>query len=107
MLCESPLKNTPIVHTEQYRCLRFDGEALRFISEHVAAAERDADAPPVALCSWCGRGQHGTDWVDIEELVRAARLLEQTSLPPLSYGICAPCRADMSADVLVPTDTTA
>lgn len=63
---------------------------------------RDADALPVPVCSWCGRGQHGSDWIAIEELVRAGRLLEHDSVPPISYGICATCRSDMSAELLVP-----
>lgn len=62
---------------------------------------RDEAAEAVALCSWCGRGQHGSLWLDIEELVRAARLLERVSMPPISYGICAACRDEMSADLLV------
>ena len=65
-------------------------------------SERDGHAQPIPLCSWCGRGQHGSAWLDIEELVRAARLLEQTSMPPIDYGICSPCRDEMSAELLVP-----
>ncbi|MDH3706532.1 MAG: hypothetical protein OES57_10735, partial [Acidimicrobiia bacterium] len=64
--------------------------------------ERDADARPIPLCSWCGRGQHADAWLDIEDLVRAGRLLERTSMPPISYGICATCRDEMSAELLVP-----
>jgi len=64
--------------------------------------ERDADAPPVPLCSWCGRGQLGARWLDVEELLRAGRLLERTSMPPVSYGICAACRGEMAAELLVP-----
>ncbi|MBT5579631.1 MAG: hypothetical protein HOJ56_04905 [Acidimicrobiaceae bacterium] len=63
---------------------------------------RDDGLRPVPLCSWCGRGEHGSLWLDIEELVQAARLLEQASLPPISYGICGSCRDEMSADLLVP-----
>ena len=63
---------------------------------------RDDGLRPVPLCSWCGRGEHGSMWLDIEELVQAARLLEQASLPPISYGICGSCRDEMSADLLVP-----
>lgn len=65
-------------------------------------SERDTDAPPVALCSWCGRGQHDERWHEVEELVQVARLLEQVSMPPISYGICAACREDMAAELLVP-----
>ncbi len=71
--------------------------------------ERDDTTPPVALCSWCGRGEHESQWLDIEELVQEARLLERTSMPPIAYGICSPCRDDMSAELLVPAvdDSTA
>jgi hypothetical protein len=65
-------------------------------------SERDEDAGTVPLCSWCGRGQYGSLWLDIEELVGAARLLERASMPPISHGICATCRDEMSADLLVP-----
>lgn len=63
-------------------------------------ARRD-DLASVPVCSWCGRGEHGAAWLDIEDLVRVARLLEQDDLPPISYGICGSCRADMAADHLV------
>lgn len=65
-------------------------------------AQRDESARPVPLCSWCGRGQHGDRWLDVEELLRSGRLLERASLPPISYGICGACRDEMSADLLVP-----
>jgi hypothetical protein len=65
-------------------------------------ARRDADAQSVPLCSWCGRAQHGSRWLDIEEVVRVGRLLELESLPPISYGICGVCRSEMSAELLVP-----
>jgi hypothetical protein len=64
--------------------------------------ERDDDAQPVPVCSWCGRGQFDARWLDIEEIVQSARLLEQTSLPPISYGICPSCRDEMSAELLLP-----
>lgn len=62
---------------------------------------RDLDVEPVPVCSWCGRGGSGSTWLDIEDLVQADRLLEQPSMPPISYGICDPCRHDMSAELLV------
>lgn len=65
-------------------------------------AARDADAQPIPICSWCGRGQHGTHWFDIEELLQVGRLLELASLPPISYGICAACRQEMAGELLVP-----
>lgn len=63
---------------------------------------RNTEAQPVPLCSWCGRGQHGSHWLDIEELVQAGRHLERASMPSVSYGICGACREAMSAELLVP-----
>lgn len=64
-------------------------------------SDRDDRAQPVAVCSWCGRGHHGSAWLDIEELVHTAQLLERASMPAISYGICAGCRDEMAAAVLV------
>lgn len=63
-------------------------------------AERDVDAPPVLLCSWCGRSQYQSEWRVVEDLVAAERLLERPTMPPVSYGICGSCRDDMSAALL-------
>ena len=65
-------------------------------------AGRDAEVHPVAVCSWCGRGEHHGDWHDIEQLVAVARLLERQAMPPLAYGICGGCRDQMSAELLIP-----
>lgn len=62
-------------------------------------AGRDESSEPVLVCSWCGQGQHGSDWCDIEDLVRDTRLLEREKLPPVSYGICAGCRDEMSDEL--------
>ena len=82
--------------------LAFD-EARPTVSLLDTNSERDEGLRPVPLCSWCGRGQHGSLWLDIEELVQAARLLERASMPLISYGICALCRDEMSAELLVPS----
>lgn len=65
------------------------------------AIRRDPAAPPVEVCSWCGRASSGGDWLDVEDLVAAEGLLERPAPPGLSYGLCEPCRADMSAELLV------
>jgi hypothetical protein len=65
-------------------------------------AERDADARAIPLCSWCGRVEHDGRWLDVEEFAQASRLLERLSMPPISYGICAGCRKEMAAELLVP-----
>jgi hypothetical protein len=64
--------------------------------------QRDTDLQPVPLCSWCARVQDGDRWVTIEQFVQTARLLELPSLPPIAHGICATCRDQMSAELLVP-----
>jgi hypothetical protein len=63
--------------------------------------ERDAAVAPLLICSWCGRGHHGAGWLEVEELIRAGRLLEQASMPAVSYGLCAACREAMAADLFV------
>ena len=68
-------------------------------------AERDDSSEPVPVCSWCGRGQQGSEWLEIEELVRSARLLELGSMPPVSQGICATCREEMSVELLASRET--
>lgn len=65
---------------------------------------RDGEASPVAVCSWCSRGCHDERWLDIEELVRVGRHLEGTP-PPIEFGICGPCRDDMTAELLVVGET--
>lgn len=68
------------------------------------AATRDTAAEPVSVCSWCNRADVGT-WLDIEEFLRRSRLLEAEVFPPIAYGICGSCRADMTTELLVPADT--
>jgi len=72
--------------------------AVPFLS---VAALRDRALDAVPVCSWCGDGHDGSEWVDIERLVRGARLLEATEMPALAHGICPSCREAMSADLLV------
>jgi hypothetical protein len=88
-----------VVH---FRCVLAFEEDRPPVSLLDPQSERDDGVRPVPLCSWCGRGQHGFLWLDIEELVQAARLLERSSMPPISHGICASCRDEMSAELLVP-----
>ena len=85
-----------------FRCVLVFEEARPSVSLLDTHSERDVGLQPVPLCGWCGRAQHGSRWLDIEELVQAARLLERSSLPLISHGICASCREEMSAELLVP-----
>ncbi len=64
------------------------------------STERNDAAPTVPVCSWCGDGHDGSQWLQIEALVRDLRLLEDR-LPSISYGVCPTCRNRMSADLLV------
>lgn len=84
-----------------FRCVLVFEETREPIALLDIRSERNLDAEPVAVCSWCGRAQSGSAWLDVEDLVHADRLLEQTSMPPISYGICDPCRNDMSAELLL------
>lgn len=85
-----------------FRCVLAFEEPRPPVSLLEPHSQRDDDLQPVPLCSWCGRGQHDSLWLDIEQLVQAARLLELAAVPPISYGICASCRDQMSAEILVP-----
>lgn len=85
-----------------FRCVLVFEEARPPVSLLDLRSERDVDLQSVPLCSWCGRAQHGSRWLDIEELVQAARLFERVSMPPISHGICTSCRDEMSAELLVP-----
>ncbi|MDH3299271.1 MAG: hypothetical protein OES24_02065 [Acidimicrobiia bacterium] len=86
----------------RFRCVQVFEESREPIALLDFRSQRSADAEPIAVCSWCGRGQSGSSWLDIEDLVQVDRLLEQPSMPPISYGICEPCRNDMSAELLLP-----
>lgn len=86
----------------QFRCVLVFEEARPPVSLLATNSERDVGLQPVPLCSWCGRAQDGSRWLDIEEFIQAARLLERSSMPPISHGICASCRDEMSAELLVP-----
>lgn len=86
-----------------FRCLLSFEDARPPVSLLDPHSERDDGLQPVPLCNWCGQGQHGSLWLDIEELVQTARLLERASMPPISHGICASCRDEMSAELLVPS----
>lgn len=67
-------------------------------------ADRDLDADPVRLCSWCGQGSDGAHWHSVERLTRDLRLLERAQLPPISYGICPTCREVMAAVIAALAD---
>ena len=86
----------------QFRCNLVFEEPRPPVSLLDISSERDVDLQPVPLCSWCARVQDGAQWVTIERFVQTARLLERSSMPPIAHGICAFCRDQMSAELLVP-----
>ncbi len=94
---------------EDHRVVRFRSvlvfeEARDTIPLLAPDTDRDVDAAPIPVCSWCGQGNDGTRWIDIEDLARDRRLLE-SQVPSISYGICPTCRDLMSADLLVGDST--
>ena len=48
------------------------------------------------LCAWCYRADRG-GWRDIEEVVAGERLLERTTIPIVTHGICDACLAETAA----------
>lgn len=86
----------------RFRCVLAFEEARSSVPLLDVHATRDTDLPAVPLCSWCGRAEHGGEWLAVEDLVRSARLFERSALPPVAHGICESCRSDMAADLLVP-----
>ncbi|GJM39281.1 MAG: hypothetical protein DHS20C19_26480 [Acidimicrobiales bacterium] len=86
----------------QFRCVMVFEEARPAVSLLDTHADRDSELAAVALCSWCARAQHGARWLDLEELVAELHLLERSSMPSIAHGICASCREEMSAELLVP-----
>ena len=61
--------------------------------------DRDPTVLPVLLCAWCGRGEVDGAWVELEELVRARRLLEVHAVPSIDTGVCGDCRDEMRAEL--------
>ena len=84
-----------------FRCVLTFEEARTPVALLDPNGDRDSTLEPVALCGWCGQAMHGSVWLDIEDFLRATRLLEQDSLPPVANGICSSCRSDMAAELLV------
>lgn len=92
---------------------RVPGGGVRFRSQLVfeeerapvalldAAAERDPDAEPVVVCAWCNRGNDEDQWIEIDKLLRARRMLERAAPPSVTWSICGACRDDMAVELLV------
>jgi hypothetical protein len=50
------------------------------------------------LCAWCYRADRG-GWRDIEQVVADERLLERSTVPVVSHGICDGCLAETAAQL--------
>jgi len=85
----------------RFRCVLVFEEVRPSVALLDPKSGRDIGLQPVPLCSWCGRAQLGERWLDIEEFAKEARLLERSSMPQVSHGICASCRGEMSVELLV------
>jgi PAS domain S-box-containing protein len=59
-------------------------------------AHRDPAAAVLPDCSWCGRVHDGSRWLEVEDLGRDRRLLEEAT-PAITHGICPLCRDLMIA----------
>jgi len=69
-----------------------------------AVALLDETAPRsedlVRICGWCKRVPlPGGDWVEVEHAMRELGLLERSTLPRLSHGICPTCSARLEAQL--------
>lgn len=62
------------------------------------STERDGSAPMVRVCCWCGRGDDGSGWVSVDELVYRNRMLEQPPAPEVEHVICDNCVRQMTAE---------
>lgn len=50
------------------------------------------------LCAWCYRADRG-GWRDIEDVVAEERLLERSTVPVVTHGICDGCLAETAAEL--------
>jgi hypothetical protein len=50
------------------------------------------------LCAWCYRADRG-GWRDIEDVVADEHLLERSTVPVVSHGICDACLAETAAQL--------
>ncbi|MEO0493944.1 MAG: hypothetical protein AAF081_11060 [Actinomycetota bacterium] len=64
-----------------------------------AFVDRDETEAKIPLCTWCGQVEYDGEWGEVEQVLRRARLLERPVLPPISYGACAACRDELSAEL--------
>ena len=72
-----------------------------------AFVERNSTDDEIALCTWCAQAEYG-EWCEVEDVVRRARLLERSVMPPVVHGVCSACRdgSAVNARSWVPTRST-
>ena len=96
--CDSPslarsvhIEIVPQVRGEvEFRC-RLGAARLRL-------PERPGGAGLLRLCAWCYRADLD-GWRDIEDVVADERLLERSSVPTVTHGICDACLAETAAEL--------
>lgn len=64
-------------------------------------ADGAADAPETLqrACGWCNRFEVDGEWLEIEEAAARLRLLERTSPPTVTHGMCEECASRMLAEL--------
>ena len=60
--------------------------------------QRPRTSELLRVCAWCYRADRD-GWRDIEAVVAAEGLLERSSLPIVTHGICNACLADTAAEL--------
>jgi hypothetical protein len=60
------------------------------------ARVRPGGSDLLRLCAWCYRADRG-GWRDIEEVIASEQLLERSTLPVVTHGICDACLAEAAA----------
>jgi hypothetical protein len=78
-------------------CSRIAGLAMR-PSVVLLEAQRPRSGTFLSLCGWCNRGQVGTRWVDIEEVVAELRPFE-SDVPQLTHGMCPECLTHITSEL--------
>ncbi len=63
-----------------------------------AFVERDSTDDEIALCTWCAQAEYEGEWCEVEDVVRRARLLERSVMPPVVHGVCSACRDELSRE---------
>jgi hypothetical protein len=71
--------------------------ACRADGARLASPALPSGSELLRLCAWCYRVDCGGTWRGIEDVVAEERLLEQSTVPIVTHGICEECLADAAA----------